>query len=144
MPRVTKAELTAALESSESREKFLEYDNKAWKAEVARLKDENEALKAERGQHARSRSPRRNTMSAAATHRVLNLVQHFERDAVIDEQRETIAKQQREIKSLRRGDGPIGEVLLHNCPIDRLSQKVVLRQFLSKTAPGNKNRQVNF
>ena len=53
-------------------------------------------------------------MSAATTHRVLKLVQHFERDNVIDEQRETIARQQQEIVSLRRGDGPIGEVLLHN------------------------------
>jgi len=53
-------------------------------------------------------------MSAATTHRVLNLVRHFERDNVIDEQRETIARQQREIASLRRGDGPIGEVPLHN------------------------------
>ena len=71
-------------------------------------------LKAARGQRARSRSPRRDAMSAAATHRALNLVQHFERDSVIDEQRETIARQRREIVSLRQGDGPIGEVLLHN------------------------------
>ena len=53
-------------------------------------------------------------MSAATTHRVLKRVQHFERDNVIDERRETIARQQREIASLRRGDGPIGEVLTHN------------------------------
>ena len=83
-------------------------------ARVALLENENKALKAERGQGARSRSPRRDATSAATTHSVLKLVQHFERDNVIDEQRETIARQQREIVSLRRGDGPIGEVLLHN------------------------------
>ena len=121
MPRVTKADLTVSLEESLRRVRFLEYDNKAWQAEVAllreknaSLKEENAGLKAERGQHARSRSPRRDAMSAAATHRVLKLVQHFERDAVIDEQRETIARQQQEIASLRRGDGPVGEVQLHN------------------------------
>ena len=135
MPRVTKADLTVSLEESLRREQFLEYDNTAWKGEVTRLKEENArlkeenaslkednaslkeenmGLKAERGQRARSRSPRRDAMSAAATHRVLKMAQHFERDAVVDEQRETIARQQREIESLRRGDGPIGEVLLHN------------------------------
>jgi hypothetical protein len=53
-------------------------------------------------------------VSADKTRRVLNLVCQLERDAVIDEQRATIAKQQQEIASLRRGDGPIGEVLWHN------------------------------
>ena len=87
---------------------------KTLNAHVALLEKENKALKAERGQGDRSRSPRRDDMSAATTHHVLKLVQHFERDNVIDEQRETIARQQQEIVSLRRGDGPIGEVLLHN------------------------------
>ena len=79
-------------------------------------------------------------MSAAATHRVLNLVQHFERDAVIDEQRETIAKQQREIESLRRGDGPIGEVLLFNwitrgdAGVDDL---LATRTLMAQTTPVN-------
>ena len=113
-PRVTKADLTATLDASLRRVESLEQDLHAKDARVALLEKEIKALKAERGQGARSRSPRRDAVSAATTHRVLKLVQHFERDAVIDEQRETIARQQREIVSLRRGDGPIGEVLLRN------------------------------
>jgi hypothetical protein len=128
MPRVTKADLTASLEASQSRVESLQEDLRVERftsgsmcnaldrmhARVAVLEKENKALKAERGQGDRSRSPRRDATSAANTHRVLKLVQHFERDNVVDEQRETIARQQREIASLRRGDGPIREVLLHN------------------------------
>jgi len=93
MPRVLKADLVA---------------------ENALLRAENERLRAESSQRNRSRSPRREAESAAKTHRVLNLVQRFERDAVIEEQRATIARQQQEIQDLREGGGPIGEVVLAN------------------------------
>ena len=91
MPRVLKADLVA---------------------ENARLRAENERLRAESSQRNRSRSPRREAESAAKTHRVLNLVRHFERDEVIEEQRATIARQQQEIQDLREGAGPISEVVI--------------------------------
>ena len=93
MPRVLKADLVA---------------------ENARLRAENERLRTESSQRNRSRSPRREAESAAKTHRVLNLVRHFERDEVLEEQRATIARQQQEIQDLREGGGPIGEVVLAN------------------------------
>ena len=83
MPRVTKADLLA---------------------ENERLRKRLEEVEA---RNARSRSPRRDAPSAAKTRRTLNLVCQLERDAVIDEQRATIARQQQEIASLRRGEGPI-------------------------------------
>lgn len=69
----------------------------------------------------RDRSPRR--LSTATTRRsveqtckfsALNHVLAWERDSVIDEQKEIISKLREENQSLRRGDGPIGEVLCHN------------------------------
>ena len=75
--------------------------------ENARLKKEIKELKGKR-QRDRSRSP----VTAAATHQVLNLLCKMDRDPVIQEQRETIVRQQKEIQALRQGEGPIGEVLL--------------------------------
>ena len=86
MPRITKADLTATLDASLRRVEILEQELHAKQtqnvamsvallsadARVALLEKENKALKAERGQGARSRSPRRDAMSAATTHRALN------------------------------------------------------------------------
>ena len=44
----------------------------------------------------------------------LNQVLAWERDAAIEEQKKTIVKLQEENASLRQGNGPVGEVLLHN------------------------------
>ena len=151
MPRVTKAELTRSLEVRDSIVISLREDLRVERftsgsmcaaldrmhARVAVLETENEVLKAECGHRARSRSPRRDAMSAATTHRVLNLVQHFERDNVIDEQRETIAKQQQEIASLRRGDGPIGEVLLHNWRQAITPSELTVNTLKAQTTPVN-------
>jgi hypothetical protein len=114
MPRVTKADLLA---------------------ENERLRKRLEEVEA---RNARSRSPRRDAPSAAKTRRALNLVCQLERDAVIDEQRATIARQQQEIASLRRGEGPIGEVLLHNRnEIPGEETDWVIEHLSSQTTPVN-------
>ena len=97
MVRTTKADLVAS--------------NAELQEEVAKLKAENARLQEEKPR-ARSRSPRRVVGSAANMHRALNLVLPFERDQVIQEQKETIVRQQKEIQALREGKGPIGQVLM--------------------------------
>ena len=89
MPRILKADLLA--ENERLRMQIAEYQSK-------------------RGE--RSRSPRRAAASAARTRAVLNQVCHFDRDAVLQEQRETIQKQQTLIQDLRNGEGAYGDVLL--------------------------------
>ena len=87
----------------------------------ADLLAENERLRQKLAQYeSRSRSPKRPLPSAASSLQALNLVCKFERDPVIQEQKETIARQQKEIESLRGGSGPIGQVTLalwrRDCP----------------------------
>jgi uncharacterized small protein (DUF1192 family) len=104
MPRVTKAQL---------------------EAQVATLEAENKRLKdhVRRG-NSRSRSPRRPATSAEAkvelTCRALHQVSLWQQDTVVQEHRdeiqrlrEELAKKDKEIASMRRGEGPIGEVLLN-------------------------------
>ena len=75
---------------------------------------ENERLrqKLARYESCRSSAAKKPLPSAASTLQALNLVCKMERDPVIQEQRETIARQQKEIESLRGGSGPIGDVTL--------------------------------
>ena len=69
----------------------------------------------------RDRSPRRlsaatsrSRMEQTCKFTALGHVLAWERDSVIDEQKQTINKLTQEIEALRRGEGPIGEILLHN------------------------------
>ena len=99
----------------------------------------------------RDRSPRR--LSASMSHGQLSVtcsamhqVQLWERDAmlgerdarirelqlVIDKQKLVIDKQKEDIAGLRRGDGPIGEVLLHTWQPDGEERKA---QLLATTTP---------
>ena len=99
-------------------------------ARVKLLEKENKALKAERAKRPRSRSPRRFAASSSqvnvdATCKALSQVSLWQRDAVLQEHAERIAelqaeldKKKEEIVDLRRGNGPIGEVLLHNSNTD--------------------------
>jgi hypothetical protein len=104
MPRVTKADLEAA---------------------NAKLQKENEELKKRlsRG-HDRSRSPRMPASNSQAhvdtTCRALNQVRLWQHDTVLQEHREEIQRLREEaaareavIDSLRRGEGPVGPVLVH-------------------------------
>ena len=84
-----------------------------------RLEKENEDMKnrVRRGCD-RSRSPRRPTTSSQAsmdtTCKAFAQVSLWQRDNVAQEQRDEIQRLQAEVASLRRGDGPIGEVLARN------------------------------
>ena len=103
MPRVTVKGLTSANE-------LLEH-------EITLLKQENGVLKTEVQEHRdRSRSRRRKVdfkvePISSRTRMALDLVCKRDRDHVIDEQRATIAKQAKEIESLKRGEGLIKPVL---------------------------------
>ena len=125
MPRVTKAQLEAQVAMLER--KIATFEDVVQRREAA-LRDarkENEQLKRRisRG-HDRSRSPRRPATSAEAnvnlTRRALRQVSLWQQDTVVQEHRdeiqrlrEELAKKDKEIASVRRGEGPIGEVLLN-------------------------------
>ena len=111
MPRVTKAELAAALEESQT---------------LARnLQKENEDLKAQSAHRPRSRSPKRFPASSSQKQMDVSCkaffqVKKWQRDQVLEEQNEKIAeltaenaRKDEEITRLRRGEGPVGEVLAH-------------------------------
>ena len=131
MPRVTKADLEAKNAELHARNTKLSQRVFELGEEVARLRE-------------RSRSPRRNAAPLHLTQAALGVVsKHFIHDPVVDELREVIRKQQETIAALRRGEGPIGEVLLanerkfHEPPayyIDMMSRRteqvgVVMRKF---------------
>jgi hypothetical protein len=111
MPRITKA--------------MLEDGNAFLRNRCRELREENEKLKKRisRG-HDRSRSPRMPAANSEAnvtsTCKALNQVRLWQRDTLVEEQRAEIQRLQMEavqkdamIESLRRGEGPVGEVLAH-------------------------------
>jgi hypothetical protein len=111
MPRITKA--------------MLEDGNAFLQNRCRELREENEKLKKRisRG-HDRSRSPRMPAANSEAnvtsTCKALNQVSLWQRDTLVEEQRAEIQRLQMEaaqkdamIESLRRGEGPVGEVLAH-------------------------------
>lgn len=128
MPRRTKLEL--------------EEENDFLKREVRNLSAELEELRR------RERSPRRLSASTSharlsATCKALNQVRKWDRDAMLEERDAKIAelvatveKQKAEIASLRRGEGPIGEVLLANWPPSALYPDTRER-LLAQTRPVN-------
>jgi cell division protein FtsB len=123
-PRVTKAQLQAQVDELEAANEGLEHDNNYLVSQNEELKKENKKLKDQvRRGNARSRSPRRPATSAEAnvelTCRALRQVSLWQQDTVVQEHRdeiqrlrEELAKKDEEIARLRRGEGPIGEVLV--------------------------------
>jgi hypothetical protein len=118
MPRVTKAQLQERVDNLEGANHFL-------RGRAGELLKENDELKKRlaRG-HDRSRSPRMPAANSQAnvdmTCKALNLVKLWQQDTVAEEQRAEIRRLQAEavqkdqlIESLRRGEGPVGEVLAH-------------------------------
>ena len=102
MPRVTKADLEEQNAELHARNTKLSLRVYELNEEVVRLRE-------------RSRSPRRNAAPLHLTQAALGVVsKNFIHDPVVDELREVIRKQQETIASLRRGEGPIGEVLMAN------------------------------
>ena len=102
MPRVTKASLEEENAQLRSRNSKLSQRVYELGEEVVRLRE-------------RSRSPRRMAAPLHLTQAALGVVsKHFLHDPVVDELREVIREQQETIAALRRGEGPIGEVLLAN------------------------------
>jgi len=126
MPRTTKAQLEQQVVDLQDENIFLEeqmgvlqegYETLAGQMET--LKQQNEELKkrVRRGCD-RSRSPRRPVSSSQAnlnaTCKAFAQVNLWQRDSVVQEQTDEIQRLRGEVARLRRGDGPIGDVLRHN------------------------------
>jgi regulator of replication initiation timing len=133
MPRTTKAQLEQQVadlqgENADLKQqvKDLQDESEECAQHVVELKQKNDDLKkrVRRGCD-RSRSPRRpaTTVEAnqAMTSRALHQVSRWGESIVVKEQRDEIqrlhaamAEKDAQIASLRRGEGPLGEVLAHN------------------------------
>jgi len=125
MPRTTKAEMVAALERNAAVHLRSQILTKSLQEQVEHLGMENEDLKAQITRRHRSRSPKR--FSASSSQKQLDMsckalfqVKQWQRDQALEEHQQKIAELMAEnarkddqIASLRRGEGPVGEVLAH-------------------------------
>ena len=126
MPRITKAQLEQQVADLQADNEDLEQESDDLFLQAEDLKQKNEDLKkrVRRGCD-RSRSPRRPATGAEAsqamTSMALHQVSRWQESSVIKEQRDEIqrlhaamAEKDAQNASLRRGEGPLGEVLAHN------------------------------
>jgi cell division protein FtsB len=130
MPRTTKAELVAALESSTAAQWESRNLTKSLQEQMERVGMENEDLKAQIARRPRSRSPKRFPASSSQKQMDVSCkaffqVKQWQRDQALKERDEKIAELTAEnaqkddqIASLRRGEGPVGEVLAHIDALD--------------------------
>ena len=99
--------------------KDLQEESEDFAQQVVDLKQKNEDLKkrVQRGCD-RSRSPQRPASSSQAnlntTCKAFARVSQWQRDTVVQEQTDEIQRLRAEVASLRRGEGPLGDVLAHN------------------------------
>jgi regulator of replication initiation timing len=133
MPTFTKAQLAQQVadlkgENADLKQQVrdLHEESEERAKHVVELKQENEDLKkrVRRGCD-RSRSPRRPTTGAEASQAMTSMALHqvslWQGSTLVKEQRDEIqrlhaamAEKDAQIASLRRGEGPLGEVLAHN------------------------------
>jgi hypothetical protein len=125
MPRTTKAEMVAALERNAAAHLRNQILTKSLQEQMERLGMENEDLKAHIARRHRSRSPKRFSASNSQEQmdvscKALFQVKQWQRDQLLEERDEKIAELMAEnarkddqIAGLRRGEGPVGEVLAH-------------------------------
>ena len=125
MPRTTKAEMVVAPERNAAALLRNQILTKSLQEQMERLGMENEDLKAQIARRPRSRSPKRFSASSSqkqmdASCKALFQVKQWQRDQVLEERDEKIAelmaenvRKDEQIASLRRGEGPVGEVFAH-------------------------------
>jgi hypothetical protein len=108
---------------------------------VKKLRDDRDKLlKVLQEPKERERSPRRGSASMSQAKlsvacRALNTMWLTERDQMLAEKDAQIRELREQVQSLRRGDGPIGEVMVHNWPSASAETKAKL---LTVTRPVNK------
>ena len=107
---------------------------------VKKLRDDRDKLlKVLQEPKERERSPRRGSASMSQAKlsvacRALNTMWLNERDQMLAEKDAQIHELREQVQSLRRGDGPIGEVMVHNWPSASAETKAKL---LTVTRPVN-------
>ncbi len=106
---------------------------------VKKLRDDRDKLLKAIHEPGRERSPRRGSASMSQAQlsvacRALNTMWLNERDEMLAEKDARIRELTEQVQSLRRGDGPIGEVMLHNWPRASADTKARL---LKETRPVN-------
>ena len=113
MPRILKADLVRLYTSQSESNEVLLAENARLRARLTKAWKERDELEKVRKERDRSRSPRRNTEASAATTRLaLDAMCRHERDEVVHEQRETIARLHTEVEALKNGAGSVGPLLL--------------------------------
>jgi len=105
-----------------------------------KLRDDREKLLAALNEPAAKRArvessgPSMSQAQLSVACRALNTMWLNERDEMLAEKDVKIRELQEQVQSLRRGDGPIGEVLVHNWPSASATTKALL---LKETRPVN-------